>query len=437
MKYAILSIFVLHMVILTYLNNSYLAGLPFRSYLMVLCGGLVVLEGSHYFTDLKVANLVYGVLAVTGIIVSLYNTVFFPDILRGSIRLFQSWLITICSYYLLINFGYRAILYPILLVAIPSSIVGILQSIDLGFAWDLRAILGGLQNTETIQVLDADFVDTKTRPPGLTLFAITQVYLLFTAIALSLVVFCQKMDKNQPVWLVLAVIFILYAGMIASETRSAIGAGAVMIFVTFLKYRPASTLISSVILAIAAMSIQAYISTNKDDSSRVLNLGDKSAKGRAALYKYGLELAVKKPVGYGYSFDSVKLADEYFMNEKNWFNYNNEETAQFYVAIHNAVLNVTHVYGVLGMLVLIIYVFNLAKTNWFFLLVLGSYLVNSFFHNAGILNGDLYIDVFIAVILFYKYRVLDKNTASALAKPTPHNMAITPSNHNQLNYEYY
>ncbi len=436
MKYAILSIFVLHMVILTYLNNSYLAGLPFRSYLMVLCGGLVLLEGSHYFTDLKVANLVYGVLAVIGIVVSLYNAAFFPDILRGSIRLFQSWLITICSYYLLINFGYRAILYSILLVAIPSSIVGILQSIDLGFAWDLRAILGGLQNTETIQVLNADFVDTRLRPPGLTLFAITQVYLLFTAIALLLVVFCQKMDKNQPVWLVLAVIFILYAGMIASETRSAIGAGAVMIFVTFLKYRPASTLISSVILAIAAMSIQAYISTNKDDSSRVLSLGDKSAKGRAALYKYGSELAVKKPVGYGYSFDSIKLADEYFMNDRNWFNFNTDETAQFYVAIHNAVLNITHIYGFLGLLIFLTYIFSLAKTNWFFLLVLGSYLINSFFHNAGILNGDLYIDVFIAVILFYKYRVLDKNADGTFNQSNQYSTTFTPPNRNQIKYGY-
>ena len=405
MKHLILAIFVLHMIILTFLNNAYIAGLPLRSFIIVLCGILVIFESSTYVTELKLLNWVYFIMGGTGVIISVYNSVLLGEIFSGTIRLLQSWLIIISAYYLTVQFSYKALLYTVLLVAIPSSLVGIMQYLDIDAAWNLRVILGSFQNTESIQTLNASFVENRIRPPGLTLFAITQGYLLITAIALLLLAYNQNVDKGRGVFFVFITLIILYAGILSSETRSAIGAVTLMMLITFLKNKPTATVIIAVMLSIFAVTAYQYTASEKDNGSRVTSFDDQSAQGRLTLYKYGLELAGKKPLGYGYGFDSVETARKYFINEQNWFDYGYKEKGPLLVAIHNAVLNVTHTFGVIGLLVFLIYIFNLARLNWFFLLVLSSYLLNSFFHNSGILNGDLYIDIFIAIMLYNKYRI--------------------------------
>lgn len=414
MKHLILAIFVLHMIILTFLNNTYIAGLPLRSFIIVLGGMLVIFESSTYVTELKLLNWVYLIMGVIGVIISVYNSAPLGEIFSGTIRLFQSWLIIVSAYYLTIQFGYKVLLYTVLLVAIPSSLVGIIQYLDIDAAWKLREILGSLQNTESIQVLNSSFIENKTRPPGLTLFAITQGYLLITAIALSLLAYNHNVGTGRGVFFILITLIILYAGILSSETRSAIGAVTVMMFITFLKNKPTATVFIAVVLGIFAVSAHLYTSNEKDSASRVTNFEDQSAQGRLTLYKYGLELVGKNPLGYGYGFDSIETAREYFINDRNWFDYGYKEKGPLLVEIHNAVLNVTHTFGVIGLLVLLAYLFNLARLNWFFLVVLSSYLLNSFFHNSGILNGDLYIDIFIAIMLYNKYRVsLSHKSSSA------------------------
>lgn len=380
---------------------------------MVLSGVLITFESSKYITELKLANFIYIMLVIIGIVISVYNAVPFIKIFSGSFHLFQSWLVVISAYYLVINFGYKSIVYTVLMVAIPSSLAGILQALDFGFAWEVRALLGELQQNTTIMAFDSRFIESKSRPPGLTLFAISQAYLLITAIALSLLTYQHQHDQKKSVIIILIVIAFLFAGLAASETRSAMGAAAIMIFFTLLKTRPTATMLAFLVITAVGLTIKSYLSNANSGEVRALNFDDQSAKGRATLVKYGLELAIKKPLGYGYGLDSVEMAQDYFINDRNLFEYSANEKAQYLVEIHNAILNITHMFGLFGFILFLIYVFSLARLNWFFLLVLFSYLINSFFHNSGILNGDLYFDVFIGIMLYFKYRVVPTLEASS------------------------
>jgi len=142
------------------------------------------------------------------------------------------------------------------------------------------------------------------------------------------------------------------------------------------------------------------MSGSADVDSRLVNLDDASAAGRSTLYKYGIELFLQKPFGYGFDFNTVEYAVEYFVNERNIFNYELLEKAQYIVPVHNSILNLMHTYGFAGLLLLGYYLYRLVKGSWYRMVFIVATLVNSLFHNAGILSNDLFMDIVIAVMLY-------------------------------------
>lgn len=396
------------MIILASLNNLYFAGIPLRSFLVLAIATLVMLEGSAYFTDLKLLNICYGLMATIGLVISVYNGGLGSEIFNGLMRLLQSYLFIVVAYYLVVNFGPKGVAYPFLLVAIPSALVGLLQYAGLDAAWQIRDLLGSFQNSSTVDQLNQLFIEERSRAPGITLFAITQSYLLIASIALTLLLLVRAVSQNKSTFWLFIALLILFLGCIASETRSVLGAAVVMIFLTFLKVNRSATAVVAILTILAGSIVFTYTQLEKqndNDGSRLVSLEDQSAKGRFTLYKYGLELALKKSQGYGFGFKSTELATDYFINERNIYEYGHQEKAQFLVEIHNSLLNIIHTYGFLGLLVFLFYVIKLATIRWFFIVVIGSYMIHALFHNAGIMMHDLFIDGVIAVILFYKYQV--------------------------------
>lgn len=408
MAYIILVTFFLHLVFLSYLNNFNVAGLPLRSLFVIFCGGLVLLQGSSYVTDLKLLNISYLLLSVLGLFVSVLNQVDNSVVFTGLFRLLQSYLVIVSGYYLLVNFGYKIIPYVVLAVAVPSAVIGILQAMGVDFAWQLRELLGTLQNTAISNEITEVFVNSRSRPPGLLLFAIPQTYLLFTALAMALFLYIRAYERGESTHKFLLLSLVIFGGCVASETRSAIGAAAILILLTF--WRVNFTLLAGagVAMVIALMGYQLYSAQDPvqtEAETRLLSFEDDSAKGRMTLYKYGSELVLQKPLGYGYGFNSKDYAPEYFSNEKNLFSYAPTEKVQYLTEVHNALLNITHIYGVLGLAIFAFFVYQLSRVRWFFAFVLMGYLLNAFFHNNGIMLGDLYFDFFISLILYYKYYV--------------------------------
>lgn len=399
MKQLILALYVLHFIFLAYLNNVYLAGLPLRSFLILLTGALVIAVNVETFYRLRLVNTIYGILALLGLLVSLAGGVGIGDIVSGELKLFQSYLMILVSYYLFETFTFRNMAILLLALMLPSAIVGFMQGLDFQPAWQIHERLTQLQNKEISDEIQAQLDAVLTvRPPGLALYAIPQTYMLLAGMLLNAYLILMHKDDD---WVQVAAFItgaLLLLGIIASETRSAMGAGILLLLVVYIRAFPAKTLL---ILLLAGVGGAMFWlgGDNGNLDSRLLSLDDQSAVGRMTLLKYGTELFLQHPFGYGFGFDTVEYAVDYFINERNLFDYEVYEKAQYIVPVHNSILNLVHIYGFAGLLLLGYYLYRLGDGLWYRWAFLGVTLLNSVFHNAGILSGDLYIDIVIAAFL--------------------------------------
>jgi len=400
----ILWLFCLHFIFLAYLNNVYLAGLPVRSFLILLTGGLVLLLDSSVVARLRPVNVIYVLLALLGLVVSLTNNVGMGSIISGEMRVLQSYLLLIVAYFILEQYGFRVLAFVLLGLALPSALIGILQGFDVHVAWEFHAILQEMQNKEISDEMRTQMAEVLDRPPGLTLYAIPQTYMLLSAMALTLYWVIKNPADQRIQWLGGFGCIILAGGIFASETRSAMGAALIMPALVYLRLLPARVIpLTGVAVLLGAMAYL-LLPDNADVDSRLINLDDASAAGRSTLYKYGIELFWQKPWGYGFEFNTVEYAVEYFVNERNLFDYGPLEKAQYIVPVHNSILNLMHTYGFAGLLLLVYYLYRLMKGSWYRLAIIVATLVNSVFHNAGILSNDLFMDMVIAVMLYEIYR---------------------------------
>ncbi len=400
MQKIVFLLFVLHLIFLAYLNNVYVAGLPLRSVLILLSGMLVAFHQKDIFAEIQLVNKLYLLLMLYGLLISLLNQVELAKIINGELKLLQSYLVVLCGYYLVRNFGYKALAYMFLIIIVPSAVVGAMQALDVNKAWLLHDLVFSLQNKEISDDIQNQIIEALLRPPGLALYAIPQTYMLLSAVVFSSYLVLSSATSGRMQTVLLVINFIILAGLVASETRSAMGA-ALFIYgvVYFYKFRTASLMLLT-IMVLAASAFFLWQSSDGMIDSRIVSLDDQSAQGRITLYKYGLELFFRRWWGYGFNFDTVAYAPHYFINNLNIFTYGPEEKAQYIVPVHNSILNTMHTFGLLGVIVLAYYLYRLVDGLWYRLVFVLGMLMNSSFHNAGILAGDLFVDIVIAVWLY-------------------------------------
>lgn len=400
MQKVVFLLFTLHLIFLAYLNNVYIAGLPLRSLLILFTGTLVAFHQKAIFAELRLVNKLYLLLMLYGLLASLLNQVELGKIINGELKLLQSYLVVLCGYYLVRNFGYKPLAYMFLIIVVPSAAVGILQALDVNKAWLLHDLVFALQNKEISDEIQNQITEALLRPPGLALYAIPQTYMLLSAVVFSSYLVLSSATSGRMQTVLLVVNFIILAGIVASETRSAMGA-VLFIFgvVYFYKFRTASVMLLA-LMVLAGVAFILWQTNNGAIDSRIVSLDDQSAQGRKTLYKYGLELFFQRWWGYGFNFDTVEYAPHYFINNLNIFAYGPEEKAQYIVPVHNSVLNTMHTFGLFGVIVLAYYLYRLVDGFWYRLIFILGMLMNSAFHNAGILAGDLFVDMVIAVWLY-------------------------------------
>lgn len=417
MRTVILGLFALHFVFLAYLNNVYVAGLPVRSFLILLVGGLIILRDYTVMFRIGLASKVYLLLAMLGLVVSLANNVTPGNIANGELKLLQSYLMVLGSFFVVEQFGFRTLGYLVVGIALPSALVGIMQGLDVQFAWKLQSVLASIQNKEISDEIQSQITEALLRPPGLSLYAIPQTYMLLGALALNLYLVLQNRYSPRFQMVALVVAVMLAGGIFASETRSAMGAALLMPALIYLFLFPARVIPAAGLLVLLGGVAFVLLADKAGMDSRLVSLDDASAAGRSTLYKYGTELFLQRPFGYGFNFDTVEYAVEYFVNDNNIFHYEPSEKAHFIVPVHNSILNLVHTFGFSGVLLLVYYVYKLVGRAWYrAVFILGAF-VNSIFHNAGILSNDLFMDMVIAVMLYELYR--QNTAASAAAVPVP------------------
>ena len=397
----ILALFFLHFTLYSYLNVLYIAGFPLRSLVIVLTGALVLVSEYRLVKSLGIVNFIYIALAVLGFIISIINDRSFVLIIDGELKLLQSYLVILVSYYILVEFGFKLLGIVIIIITIPTAIFGILQGLDIDFAWVMHDVISHFMGVE----MDKEFLLAQQgRAPGLANFAIPQSSLLLNVIFLTCYFILAVKDnmKLQYLLFILNVIFIL--AILASQTRSALGAAFITLLIVYLKTLKFKQLLPISITLIILTLVFSVLLGNSPESvdSRLTSLGDQSARDKLTLSKYSIELLAKQPYGYGFSFDTMNYATVFFLNQNTLFDYDVLEKAQYLVPVHNAMAHIAITYGFIGFILLFVYLYQLAKFRWYHILFVSSVLLNSSFHNMGILNGDLNIDMIFAIFLYEK-----------------------------------
>lgn len=397
----ILAMYLLHFILYSYLNVLYVAGFPLRSLVIVLTGMLVVASKYRIVKSLGIVNYIYVAFAVLGLIISVANDQSLSLIIDGELKLFQSYLVILVSYYILEEFGFKLLGIVVIIIVLPTALVGILQGLNIEPAWTLHDAIGRFMD---VKMDEAFQLAQKGRAPGLANFAIPQTSLLLSVIFITcyFVLAVKNNNKLQYLLLVLNLIFLL--AILASQTRSALGAALITISIIYFKtlnFKQLIPMIATFIIVAITFSVLSG-STTENVDSRIAGFGDQSARDKLTLSKYSIELFIKEPFGYGFNFDTVKYATTFFTNEKNIFDYGILEKAQYLVPVHNAMAHILITYGFIGLILLFIYIYQMVKFRWYHILFVSSVLLNSSFHNMGILNGDLNIDMIFAIFLYEK-----------------------------------
>lgn len=354
--------------------------------------------------------LVITYAGLLGLIVSLYNSLPVPDVLRQIVELhIQAIIGVLTGYGLLHVIGARKLVYAFVIVVGVSGLLAIFQAMGIGVAWDIRSALQSLQS----YALEHYYLDERARAMGLSFTPVhlaTQICLAFAAFFVLRKGIAPADDKKLFAWSIWIALFATVFISIISGNRSPILGCMVFAGCYVASVRPALLILGLFILLPAGLMIysnlDAILTYMQNTDIRAFRIGDKSSVGREALRDYGWLLFTTNPFGYGLIFDSTSYVPQFW---DQMALYENAETIKGN-AIHNYYLNMLHKYGVF---ILPLAAYLLIKVSQHYRIALGflPYAVQSFFHNDGPLYGDFMIWYFLPVCLYAVDMRKIRNTA--------------------------
>lgn len=297
--------------------------------------------------------------------------------------------------YLVIENKKRFEKYIFLLVLLisTSALVGILQTLEISWAWKLREMQGPVLN--------------KPEPAGLALFSLHFSYQLGCALPLVFAMAMrQKIHRRENIFYVSASTLITVA-VILSTVRSAIlGALIGSVFVHFILRKYKKGLILLLTLTIAVLFI--FFSMDISRFKPITTISDRSAALRIPLFFTALNVAKDN---FLFGVGSGRFEEE----AESYYRYVDHMRGArtiFVTTPHNQFLNTLVYFGVPGFLLLLLFYFRLFKGliliqktsqdtyyRFFSAGLLGSfisYIINSLFHNTGPFISDPYSWFFVA-----------------------------------------
>ncbi|MDC0653361.1 hypothetical protein OAP35_04230 [Planktomarina temperata] len=253
-----------------------------------------------------------------------------------------------------------------------SSLVAILQALDIDLFWKLRDFsIGYVEKNDLV----SHSIIERHRPVGLAVNSVELGYQAILAIALL------HSKKTRIFYLYLIVILI---GQAAAGNRSSIL--TIFIYLIFFRRELKLYVRVSTIIIISALILTLA-------SERMYTIDD-SALGKAYLIYFGILYFINNPMGSGITLlDFIEFRDAFSM-----YTIASSETIvtelQRYTP-HNQFINTVVIYGVLGAAILALSILHLflkkisVNNYWFdelYALRIGFflYMINSMVHNAGI-----------------------------------------------------
>lgn len=364
------------------LINYRIAGFPLRAIVAVaLLGGLALIYPARFWYVFRQHTMILVLalaIAVLGSFVSAVNGTPPDAIWQGVMEVPMQVAISLLAASILANIaGVRLSSYAVVAVIGASTLIAVMQFVDIGAAWDLRRYLGALQKEGLLTPL------LNGRPMGVSFSPIQ----LSTQICLAFAVFAAAREHERRVKaqkivadpLILFALAFLVVGSLVTLTRSPI-LGGLIFFAIYALRRPGSWLLflgllGGVILYLIGPLLLDYV---QDAAPRVIRTNDDSANARVSMNTFGVLLFLDNPIGYGFAFTPA----DHWMKFWEHLYYTPHPSAVTTKELHNYVLNMLNTYGI-GILLLLPLAVNLLIKGRHALIFFTPYIVHIIFHNSG------------------------------------------------------
>jgi hypothetical protein len=327
-----------------------------------------------------------------------------PNIIRAWI------LISISGFMIHRTFNKISQIYYLLLSASVimaiSSIIAILQYYDFRIGWDIRMMLGGLNNDLEV----AKQVINNGRVMGLSWYAIPFSYSAATIIPIniSLTYLTNRKRIKMFLWLIVSISIL---GLILNQTRGAIiGVLVGFIYISiYLNKKKILFILPILSIILITINIESIVTISNLVTSRFVE-DNIASRGRFTLYTFSLLSSLSSPLGYSIG-DNREV--ETLISNMDYAN------IIYKFSPHNQILTSTAKYGWVAIILIFLiyrkiiivskYLLNKMKYDRQYPLYVGisasfiSYFINSMFHNAGLLSGHVmhWMMIFIFMQLYF------------------------------------
>lgn len=362
-------------------------GVPFRAMCFFGAAGLLVLTDARgLIEDMYRARqilLLITAFAILGFFVSVAVGTGVGSTLHQIIEIHVQALITTMLAFAVTRWvGVGPVVVAFVAPVMLSGVFAIAQALGLDAAWQARALIGRLMHDPE---LTQDFYVRRYRALGLSYSPVhlgTQACLAFAAVlAWRLWRNPKLMSALDIPLLIMLVICAVFC--IASGNRSPL-LGFVAFFIIYgLIAEPRRVLLVLPLLMIVTIAGVELMSVLADEGARFAQTDDGSAEGRATLAKYGRELILDRPLGYGLHFNST----DHWQNYAHSVIYDENSMAIRRWPPHNYLIMILAKYGILA-IPLAFLAFPRRRLGWIGWLAFIPYGVHVYFHNEGPLQSD-------------------------------------------------
>ncbi len=290
----------------------------------------------------------------------------------------------------------KSLLFFLLFILSISSFIGIAQVIIGGPFYSIRSFFGKIP---------FDFT-WHNRAVGISLGPIDLSYQLLAGSIIAVAMFVSFESSNffEKVFIGISSLLI-GIGLLFSYTRTAIAGSLISILVMFILFWKVKRKFKfeRVLMPILAIFFVVGLVLNASNliPYKLTNLGGPSLEGRIPLFETALRIIKGNPLGTGITYYKEKAEEKYYYVKDTY----EDARIVLLTTAHNHFLLIAGYYGIIGLLIFLIFLkktfqasvlFYKRSTDYLlrglsigFLAYECGYIFHFFFHNAGPFKGDI------------------------------------------------
>jgi hypothetical protein len=358
--------------------------------------------------------LIITAAALIGLVVSVIARAPLPEVLRQVVEIHvQAVVGVVISYTLMLRFGLPRVLYAFLIGYGITAVVAVGQALHVELAWNLRERIAVLSNDS---IFNMENYNPRERPMGMSYTPV--LFATQTCVALAAIFYVRLWQGSYRSpkldWIVIASSVVLIGLSVITGNRSPMIGIAAFLMIFLVARRPALTGILLPIALVGGGLITMNAQIFEGTGLRVARASNSSSQNRSTLRAYGTYLVERRPIGYGFTFDSTTKWPVFYQQSIYMPNPNSIRNW----VLHNYYLQILTKYGLL-ILFLLPWIIPTRRDHVILWLPFAAYAIHIFYHNDGPLQGDfLVFYTFAAAVLLARQPELFRASLPS-ARPVP------------------